>query len=396
MRVLLSALSCNPQLGSEPLVGYKVAEALARRHSVSVISALPTEVPDGAIGYPLDVGSCNFNDVGATSLMRFELRQFPKAWWLTRREKFDVVHRVTPSAIQNASFLSALKVPFVIGPLLASDHPGESFLPYLGRATPRPRHGRLHPSRIPGGLARRAVQKLARWNTHLRSARKIIVGSQMALRHVPAEYRDRCELIPYAGVEHGYFVPPPERDTNRPLRLLYVGRVTPYKGLEFLLRAMAIARKECEFELRVVGACDEPYALFCRELAAELNLQDRVEFSGVVPRRQLPDVYQQADVFCFPTIETYGIALLEAMSCQCAVITSDINGPKEIVGESAGIKIPMRLPEQYIHEFAEAIVTLERDSSLRTELGRQARRHVVEHHDWGRIQQRLLDIYERL
>ncbi len=92
--------------------------------------------------------------------MRFELRQLPKAWRLHRRQPFDVIHRVTPSAIQNPMFLPWLNVPLVIGPACL-DLPPPSFEPYLRRAVGRPAHGKFHPSRIAAGLASRILAAAA-------------------------------------------------------------------------------------------------------------------------------------------------------------------------------------------------------------------------------------------
>src|SRR5262245_10232600 len=96
LRVLLSALSCNQDVGSEALVGYRYAEALAARHDVTLLSAEPVQPPPGIQRcHRLRVGKCAFNDVAAHSLLRFELQQIPRALWLTRTSRFDVVHRVT-------------------------------------------------------------------------------------------------------------------------------------------------------------------------------------------------------------------------------------------------------------------------------------------------------------
>jgi hypothetical protein len=128
MRVLVSALSCNPNYGSEGLVGYEYAEALARRHAVTVLASPPAQTPGGTRLHSINAGSCNFNDVDAGPLARFELRQLQAAWSLHRRQRFQLVHRVTPSWIGNASVLAALNVPLVVGPLLAADRPPESKL----------------------------------------------------------------------------------------------------------------------------------------------------------------------------------------------------------------------------------------------------------------------------
>jgi len=378
-------------------VGYKYAEALAQRHEVTVIAAAPAEMPKGVEGHTINIGPCNFNDVSASALTRFELRQLPKAWRLHRRQPFDVIHRVTPSAIQNATFLPSLKVPFLIGPLLASDPPPPSFEPYLRRAVTPPRRGRFHPARIAAGLSSRLLAAAARWHYHLRRATKILAGTQIAMDHVPREYRDRCELITYAGVERDVFVPPAARPVDRPVELLWVGRLVQYKGIELLIRSVAIAAKKCDLRLKIIGGGEDLYVAFLRQLVTELGLDRIVEFAKPVARNELPRSYQNADIFCFPTIcDTYGIALLEAMSCGCAVVVSDVAGPREIVAEGTGVKVPMCEPEQYIRDYAAAIVALAGDPALRCKLGTAARHHIVKHHDWQQIAARLLEIYGSL
>jgi glycosyltransferase involved in cell wall biosynthesis len=378
-------------------VGYKYAEALSRQHRVTVIASPPAQVPSGAKLHPVSAGPCNFNDVAAASLARFELGQFPRAWRLNQEERFDVVHRVTPSSIDNSSLLPALRAPFVVGPLLASEPPPESFRPILNRGINGQARSRFHPRRLSSGLAWRGRDWLSRRHYHLRSARKILVGTQIAYDQVPKALQSRCELLPYSGVEHDLFVPPPSRPTNRPLQLLFVGRFVPYKGLELLLRAVATAVANSEVRLRVVGAGEPPYAQFCHGLVGQLNISRAVEILPAVPRPELLRLYQQADVYCFPTLcDTYGVALLEAMSCGCAILTSDTSGPREIVKESFGIKVPLRNPDQYLGDFAEAIVTLARNPGLRDEMGRKARQQVELSHDWEKIGRRLLAIYGAL
>ena len=378
-------------------MGYKYAEALSRRHSVTVFAARPGDVPAGAKHFSISAGKCNFNDVAAESLVRFELGQFPRAWRLTGRNDFDVVHRVTPSAIGNSSLLPALRLPFVVGPLLGSTRPPCSFDQVMRRSSTPSSIGRLRPSRLGPGLARRMNDWLSRKYYHLRSARKILVGTEIALSQVPLSLQKRCELLPYSGVEHDFYLPPIARLTNQALQLLFVGRLVQYKGIELLLRAVAVAARDCDLHLRLVGTQDSDYTKFCRQLVDDLKLSRVVEFLPAVPRQELLRFYQQADVFCFPTLcDTYGIALLEAMSCGCAVLTSDTSGPREIVDESFGIKVPLDEPEQYVSQFASAIVRLAREPGLRDEMGRNARQRAKTHHDWTAIGNRLLGIYERL
>jgi glycosyltransferase involved in cell wall biosynthesis len=92
--------------------------------------------------------------------------------------------------------------------------------------------------------------------------------------------------------------------------------------------------------------------------------------------------------------DTYGVALLEAMSCGCPVVASDTGGPGELVREDRGIRVPLTTPERYAEEFAAALVALASNPDLRSRLGANARRYVVEEHDWDRLGGRLLEIYE--
>ena len=207
----------------------------------------------------------------------------------------------------------------------------------------------------------------------------------------------RCVAIPYAGVEHEQFVPARERRASGPVRLLFVGRLVPYKGLELLLRAVAVAVRQCRVCLTILGSGDALYQRFLQNLAGELGIAQAVCFEAPIARVQLSVRYQHADVFCFPTLcDTYGIALLEAMSCGCAVLVSDVAGAGEIVDGANGLKVRPRNPEQFIEQMAEALMMLARDAGLRSRLGAAARRYVLREHDWSRIGERILEIYEEL
>jgi glycosyltransferase involved in cell wall biosynthesis len=177
-------------------------------------------------------------------------------------------------------------------------------------------------------------------------------------------------------------------------RLLYEGRLVAYKVVELLLRAEAMARQSSQFELQIVGGGNASYQKYCQDLANELGLRDITQFINPMPRYSLVELYQSADVFCLPSAETYGIAILEAMSCGRAVLVSDINGPGDIVQRGTGVKVPLHDPDQFLAEYAKRIVELVENPSLRIELGAAARDHVVQHHDWRNIQARYLEIYD--
>ena len=397
VRILVSALSCNSSLGSEALVGYKIVEALAREHEVTLLASSPAQAPAGVRLVSCEAGPCSFNEVGVAPLSRFEILQMRLARALHLKNRFDYIHRVTPSAIQLPTLARLLRIPYIVGPLIAADPPPSGFRPFLGRPVTPPKRPRYHPNRIVEGVCRRLVDKLGNSRWHLRKAARIIVGTDIALRQVPESLREKCVSITYAGVEHERFVPPERRSSGLAARLLFVGRFVPYKGIELLLRALAIASKRCQVRLDFVGSGDSVYARYCAELTDSLGLNEVVRFRPNVPREELPRMYQEADIFCFPTLcDTYGIALLEAMSAGCAVIASDTGGAGEIVAPGTGVKVPLINPGQFLHQYSEAIIRLAGDEGLRAQLGEAARRHIILNHDWQKIGLQLLGFYSSL
>jgi glycosyltransferase involved in cell wall biosynthesis len=393
MRLVVSALACSKRLGSESLVGFRVVEALAGRYGVDVITSAGMEATAGAACAECAVRFDDANDVSAWQLLKFEWRQRGMLRRLLRKGDLNVLHRVTPSGLKD-SLLPMLNVPLILGPILLSKPYPQAFSEFFRPTLPRELSLRAAARRVENGIARRVFQHWSTLDQLLAQASMILVGTRTTLERLPAWVRPRCRSVTYAGVEHDVFRPRQRRLPNRVPQLLFVGRAVPYKGLELLLRAAAKANRSCRFELKVIGGGNPVYKKYCEALAATLGIRDSVRFIGNQPRSALVELYQQADAFCMPSIETYGIAILEAMSSGCAVLVSDINGPGEIVQTGTGVKVPLETPEQFIKDYAERLVELVQNSRMRDQLGAAAREHVVRHHDWRDIQATLLDIYD--
>jgi glycosyltransferase involved in cell wall biosynthesis len=394
LRVLASVLACRKDHGSEASIGYRYLEFLAQKYDVTALAAPPCTAPAGVRLVEARAGFCDINDVFALPLMRFELNQLRIAS-TKRLGRIDIVHRVTPAAISIPSLLPLLKRPLIIGPLIAAPTPPASFDPIL-KSSPRmisPQQWR--PSRIPKGIANRASDYLRDTQFAINRASLILVGMREAWRQIPQHLQDRCVSMTWSGIDHHYFVPPDARPSAQPFKLLFVGRLVPYKGVELLLRAVHLARPRCRLELAIIGSGEERHEQFLRKLSDDLGLGQVVQFRSSVPRAELVKHYQAADVLCFPTLaDTYGITLLEAMSCGCAVLASNTGGPAELVNDECGIKIRLSTPSQYVSEFADALVALASNVDLRRRLGASARRYVVQNHDWASVGRQLLDIYE--
>ena len=351
------------------------------------------DCPSGVDCQQVPVRFDDANDVSPWPLLRYERRQRRLVAGLLRAQRFDVVHRVTPSGWKD-SLLPVPTVPLILGPILLSEPAPPAFYSVFHPKLPRRWSVSAAVRRIQNGLARRVFQRWSTADRLLEHATTILVGTRTTLRRLPPGIRPRCRLVTYAGVEHDVYTPAPRRPANRLPQVLFAGRVVPYKGVELLLRAAARARRSCRFELKFVGGGCGRYRTYCTRLAAAMGLRDVVSFIDNQPRDALVSLYRAADVFCMPSLETYGLAILEAMSCGCAALVSDINGPGEIVADDCGVKVPLESPEQCIRQLADELVALIDDPQRRTELGGRARERMIAHHDWRRIQEELTTVYD--
>lgn len=158
---------------------------------------------------------------------------------------------------------------------------------------------------------------------------------------------------------------------GRPV-IAYVGRVAFEKNIGFLLRVTARLRTLVPDILFVVSG-EGPALASLADEARTLGLADRVRFVGYLDRGgPLLDCYRAADVFVFASrTETQGLVLLEAMALGTPVVSTAIMGTRDVLKHGDGAVI---VPEDE-SAFAEAILDLIRDESLRRRLGAAGQRY---------------------
>jgi glycosyltransferase involved in cell wall biosynthesis len=127
-------------------------------------------------------------------------------------------------------------------------------------------------------------------------------------------------------------------DPAQKLRLAFLGRLVPEKGVPVLLRAAERLKKDgCNFELTVIG--DGPERSSLESLAENLKLGSCVTFAGELQRAEVDRLLRSIDVVVMPSLweETAGLAAMEQMMTGGVVVASEIGGLAEVV-DGAGIK----------------------------------------------------------
>jgi glycosyltransferase involved in cell wall biosynthesis len=178
-----------------------------------------------------------------------------------------------------------------------------------------------------------------------------------------------------------------------------VGQLIPWKGINYLIDAFYIVRKENpEVKLLIVG--DEVprgsgYRKKLEEMVNSLDLKDEVVFTGF--KEDIPEIMGVIDIFVLPSInEPFGRVLIEAMSMEKPVVATKGGGVPEIVVDGVtGILVPLKDPEA----MAKAVLTLIRDKKLAIRMGKSGRERVekfftIEEH-LKRIQEIYLELINR-
>lgn len=151
---------------------------------------------------------------------------------------------------------------------------------------------------------------------------------------------------------------------KKEIRLLAIGRLVEYKGLEYLIRAIPNLSSNYSIYVDIVG--DGPLRKHLDSLISELGLQRKIFLHGQVTEDEREQYLSEADIFCFPSVtkaEMYGMVQIEAMAHGLPIISTDIFGsgsPELTRMTGAGLVVTPRSSS----EMGKAIQRLIEDPSL--------------------------------
>lgn len=183
--------------------------------------------------------------------------------------------------------------------------------------------------------------------------------------------------------------------------LLQLGRMVPRKGIETVIRALAVLRQRFGLSprLMIVGGetrqADPIATPEIGRLAAasrEVGVADQVDFVGSRARSELKTYYSAADIFVTtPWYEPFGITPLEAMACGLPVVGSSVGGIKMTVADGqTGFLVPPRDPVA----LAERLAELLESPPLMARFGRNGLRRVHRLFTWRRVTAAIEHVYE--
>lgn len=176
--------------------------------------------------------------------------------------------------------------------------------------------------------------------------------------------------------------------------LLFLGRITPVKGLDILAEAFSgVAKKREDISLVISGPDDEGYAREVRALLQGLGCLDRVIFTGMLSGRDKLAALAGAEALVLPSYsENFGMAAVEAMACGVPVAVSDGVGiADEIIRNDAGIVFE-RNPEKLL----EALLKVLENEDLRRKLAGNASKWVRVAYARGPVSDIMISVYREM
>lgn len=409
-RVILSAYQCGPGMGSVSQIGWEWYSRLARRIPVTLVTHVRNRDVLRQAGVDFENVVWIDTEWFAGPLYRLAKRLFPRSEHgvflissldfyvydraarraLARKwksgERWDIVHCVTPVSPLAATTLHRLGPPLVIGPLNGGLTNPPNFPEIVKQEA-----GWLYPVRKLG--------RLVDWfNGASRRAAVILSATRATTAWYSAAVAGRVAPMLENGVDLDLFAPAPPPaapSATEPLRIVFVGRLVPVKGVPMLLDAVARARAEFPVECVIVG--DGPMREEWESRARELDLQKEVSFLGNLPAARVSEEMKAAHLFCLPSVrESGGAVLLEAMACGRPVVAVAFGGPAEVTDDGVGRAIP---PDGH-SPVVDALIETFRDAANHpdrwAEKGREGRRRAEQRYGWEAKIDAAIELYRKL
>jgi glycosyltransferase involved in cell wall biosynthesis len=198
---------------------------------------------------------------------------------------------------------------------------------------------------------------------------------------------------------HGLAIPPTIPDARQRLRqhfnlpddepiVLFLSRLHPKKGLDYLIPALAQSERRLTFVL--AGAGDPEYETELKSLIAANHLQDRTRCTGMVTGELKDLLLQGSDLFALTSYsENFGVSVLEALASGLpALVTPGVALADLVDKQQLGY-----IPELDVHEIATSIGQALDDPDRSQQIGIRARQFTIDNYTWVKIATDLIEVY---
>lgn len=207
----------------------------------------------------------------------------------------------------------------------------------------------------------------------------VILSTSKVMAEETKRYTGKnIEITPF-GVDIDLFKPAEKIDGNY-IRIGTVKSLEEKYGIKYLIKAFSKVSKEFS-NLKLIIAGSGSQLLFLQQLTKKLKLEDKVTFLGQINQSEVIRTLQKLDIAVFPSTldsESFGVAAVEAEACGIPVIVSDVGGLPEATKQGYSSLLVQKESEDSLYEALKLLII---DENKRKEMGRNARKFVLQNYD---------------
>jgi len=233
-------------------------------------------------------------------------------------------------------------------------------------------------------------KKILKYN--FKKADKIIVSSKTLETASRKFTNKRINIIPF-GINTELFKPKETKEDKEEIVIGTVKSLEEVYGIDTLICAFHLVRTKMpkkNLVLKIVGEGTKETVL--KQLAIDTREENNIQFFPRVSQKELVPFYQSFDIAVFLSrSESFGVSILEASSCETAVVVSAVGGLMEVVDNK---KTGFFVPANDIDAAAERIIELIKDKELRHKMGVAGREKVIKEYDIKDTVNDILNIYK--
>ena len=175
--------------------------------------------------------------------------------------------------------------------------------------------------------------------------------------------------------------------------ILYLGRIHKEKGIDTLVRSFALLSKRIDNIKLVLAGPDDGFLSSLKRIVDELNLADKVIFTGSLNRKQVLAAYNCANIVVYASFhEGFGIVPLEAAIMGKPVVVSDVPAMDFVKKGKFGLVVKYG----NISQLSEALEILLTDAELSKEMGENGKKFALEHYSWVETGRKIEDVYRHI
>lgn len=392
LKVLLIVEQCNPDWVSVPLVAYRFFDGIRNLVDVTLVTHDRNRTALEARSFTEEIIYISespfwqhYHDFISRFVFHkrtiwqlylaltypiyaeFNQRVFQQLRSRIESGEFDIVHAMTPMMPRYPvkTVQACRNVPFILGPVNGGVPYPKGF-----QETAKKEFANLNFIRAIG----RAI--IPGYTATYRQATQILSGSTYTLNLLKELFDlpdEKLSLLYENGVTDEFFAAQPKIAHEGTVKLLFVGRLVPYKCADVAIAALAKLPEQVrqKVHLTIVGDGEEKANLETQ--VKTLELAEQVTFAGWVSPDQIRTYYQESDVFCFPSIREFGGAVvMEAMAAGLPCIVANNGGIGEYVTEATGFRLEPTSREALTTELASKIEEIVLNPTLRAQMSAAA------------------------